>query len=89
MVERCTCNGRLGKVIYKLSAAKLSDKQLREVKHMKNTYIKPEIETVKFDTEDIIQTSIMSLLGPNTISDKYGLTEYGQLNSTKAADILN
>ena len=56
---------------------------------MKNTYITPEIENVKFDTEDIIQTSIMSLLGPNTISDKYGLTEYGQLNSTKAADILN
>ena len=84
MVERCTCNGRLGKVIYKLSAAKLSDKQLREVKHMKNTYIKPEIGTVKFDTEDIIQTSV-TLLEPNTISDKYGITNYGQLDSTKAS----
>ncbi len=54
---------------------------------MKNTYIKPEIGTVKFDTEDIIQTSV-TLSEPNTISDKYGITNYGQLDSTKAADIL-
>lgn len=54
---------------------------------MKNTYIKPEIGTVKFDTEDIIQTSV-TLLEPNTISDRYGFSEYGQLNSTKAVDIL-
>ena len=51
---------------------------------MKNTYIKPEIGTVKFDTEDIIQTSV-TLLEPNTISDKYGITNYGQLDSTKAS----